>query len=390
MRAFGLMSGTSLDGIDVADVEVSRRDDALSVDVLHWATTPMSLALRAALMSALPPNEGSTNAVAELHVALGEAFADAALSAARGWSVDTDAIDVIGSHGQTVWHDPSGGVTLQIGQGAVIAARTGVTCVCDFRSADVARGGQGAPLVPFVDRELFGSATEYRVALNIGGIANVTLLPPGANAGRVCAFDTGPGNVIIDEFARIASGGAVHFDENGARAARGRVNEALLEEWVSHPFFAAPPPKSTGREMFGAHHARAAFDRSKALGLNAEDALATATALTARTIAAAVPAACLRIIASGGGTHNTTLMTSLAAELARIGRRAHVESSDVYGIAADAKEAVAFACLAVDAVEGRAHHLPQSTGARAPSILGTIAPGANYPRLMRAAWAGRR
>jgi len=390
MRAFGLMSGTSLDGIDVADVEVSRRAGVLAVNVLHWTTMPLGSALRAALVAVLPPHDGTIAALAELDVAVGEAFADAALTAARTWGVDTNAVDVVASHGQTMLHAPESGVTLQIGRGAVIAARTGITCASDFRSADVAHGGQGAPLVPFVDRELFASDSEFRVALNIGGIANVTLLPPAAGGDRIAAFDTGPGNVVIDEFACIASRGARQRDENGSAAARGTVDEVLLEEWLRHPFFAARPPKSTGREAFGAGFARAAFERATERGLKADDALATATALAARSIAAAVPEECVRVIASGGGTHNATLMAALRSELARAGCDARVELTDAFGIPADAKEAVVFACLGVDAVAGRAHHLPQCTGARHPSILGQIAPGANYARLMQTVWRDAR
>jgi len=265
MRAIGLMSGTSLDGIDVADVDVRRDGGRIAVKLLHFATAPFGDVLRASLMRSLPPHDANTACIAELNVALGEAFASAVLGAARDWRIDIDKIDVIGSHGQTLYHAPADGVTMQIGEAAVIAARTGVTCVADFRAADVAAGGQGAPLVPFVDRELFGSDDEYRVALNIGGIANMTLLPPGGATDSIRAFDCGPGNMVIDECVRLATGGAKQRDDGGAMAARGAVAAGMLDEMMSDPFFAKPAPKSTGREQFGAAYSAAAWEREKRL-----------------------------------------------------------------------------------------------------------------------------
>src|SRR3984893_9268279 len=266
VRALGLMSGTSLDGIDVADVAVTRTGDRLSARLDHFATIPIGDGLRSGIVQALPPSDGSTACVAELNVALGEAFASAVLAAVRAWNVDLSCVDVIGSHGQTVYHAPEDCVTLQVGEPAVIAARTGVTCVADFRVADAAAGGQGAPLVPFVDRHLFASSVEYRVALNIGGIANLTLLPAGGGSESVRAFDSGPGNMVIDECMRLATNGRLRFDRDGDVARHGSVNDALLDELLADPFFAQPGPKSTGRERYGAAYAARVRERGGALG----------------------------------------------------------------------------------------------------------------------------
>jgi anhydro-N-acetylmuramic acid kinase len=387
MRAIGLMSGTSLDGIDVADVDVQRVDGRIAVRLLHFTTTPFGRELRACLMDSLPPHDANTACIGELNVALGEAFASAVLQAARDWQLDLRRVDVIGSHGHTLYHAPSDGVTMQIGEAAIIAARSGVTCVADFRVADVAQGGQGAPLVPFVDRELFSSDGEYRVAVNIGGIANLTLLPPG-RADSVRAFDCGPGNMVIDECMRLASDGATQRDEGGATAARGSVAAALLDELMTDPFFALAPPKSTGRERFGAAYSRAAWERGASLGLSAETIVATVTALTARAIAGSIPVQCRRAIVSGGGAHNRTLLDMLRSELERSGVPTSVELSDAHGVPVDAKEAVAFAVLACEAVAGRINQLPRCTGARGEAVLGKVVPGSNFAELMRGIWSG--
>lgn len=387
MRAIGLMSGTSLDGIDVADVDVRRIDGRMAIKLLHFSTAPLGKELRTTLLRSLPPHDANTACIAELNVALGEAFASAVLGAAREWRIDIDEVDVIGSHGQTLYHAPSDGVTMQIGEAAVIAARTGVTCVADFRVADMAAGGQGAPLVPYVDRELFGSDDEYRAALNIGGIANVTLLPAGCAADSILAFDCGPGNMVIDECAGLATGGAMQRDDGGTMAARGAVAAALLDELMADPFFALPAPKSTGRERFGAAYARAVWERGNALGMNAEAIVATVTALTASAIAASIPAQCRRAIVSGGGAHNPTLLAMLRTKLERPGAATSIDVSDAHGVPADAKEAMAFAVLACEAVAGRINQLPRCTGARRASVLGKVVPGANFAGLMKGIWS---
>lgn len=395
MRAIGLMSGTSADGIDVAAVEVDRQGTParakLVARVLHFATLDYDAALRERLLSSSSSPAMTIVQLGELDVAVGEAFAAAVVEASSRWGLDLASVDVVGSHGHTVYHAPEIGLTMQIGESAVIAARTGVTCVADFRVADVALGGQGAPLVPFVDAALFADPSEYRASLNIGGIANVTLLPDEARGGRdaIRAFDTGPGNMVIDACARLASDGAAEFDRDGASAARGTPAHALLDELLDDDYFRRPPPKSTGRERYGAGYAAHVWERGRELGLHPDDVIATVTALTARTIAAAIPAECRRVIASGGGVRNRTLVEMLQSSIGKPPAHARVELSDAYGIAADAKEAVAFAVLACEAVAGDVNHLPASTGAARATVLGKITPGENYRSLMARIW-GRK
>ncbi|HET9343553.1 MAG TPA: anhydro-N-acetylmuramic acid kinase [Candidatus Eremiobacteraceae bacterium] len=390
MRAIGLMSGTSADGIDVAAVEVEheKAHGGLGIRVLHFATLPYEATLRERLLSSSSSVGTTIVQLGELNAAVGEAFAAATIEAARRWGLDLGSIDVIGSHGHTMYHAPETCVTIQIGEGAIVAARTGVTCVADFRIADVALGGQGAPLVPFVDAVLFADPNEYRAALNIGGIANVTLLPDEAHGGRAAirAFDTGPGNMVIDACVRLASDGESDFDRDGAAAARGIPAHALLDELLDDGYFSRPTPKSTGRERYGAAYAAHVWEQGRRLGLHPDDVIATVTALTARTIADAVPSECRRIIVSGGGVHNRTLMETLQASVGKPPAHARVERSDVYGIEVDAKEATAFAVLACEAIAGDINHLPATTGAARAAVLGKITPGENYRSLMARIW----
>ncbi|HYK52091.1 MAG TPA: anhydro-N-acetylmuramic acid kinase [Candidatus Eremiobacteraceae bacterium] len=392
MRAIGLMSGTSADGIDVAavDVDLDREAARPDIRVLNFVTLPYDPAVHARLLSTSSSPSTPINQLGELNVAVGEALGNAALEAAAKWDLDIRSVDVIGSHGHTMWHAPESSVTVQIGEPAIIAERTGVTCVADFRVADVALGGQGAPLVPFVDAILFGDQKEYRAALNIGGIANITLLPDEASGGRgaIRALDTGPGNMVIDACMRLATG-AEDFDRDGAAAARGTPSHVLLRELLDDDYLRRAAPKSTGRERYGAAYAAHVWERGRELGLHADDVLATVTALTARSIAAQVPAACRRIIASGGGVHNPTLVDMLQTAIGKPPAHARVERSDAYGVDADAKEAAAFAVLACAAIAGRVNHLPATTGATRATVLGNISPGDNYRKLMAIIW-GRK
>ncbi len=389
MRVFGLMSGTSLDGIDVADVSIAHDDERLRPALLHFESIPFGADLRSCLMRAQPPEQPSLREVAELDIAAGEALASAVLRCARRWNVELDAVDAIGSHGVTLLHAPELCATLQIGEPSIIAARTGVTCVADFRRADMAAGGHGAPLVPFVDLHLFGDVQESRAALNIGGIANLTLLPAGARDGDVRAFDTGPGNMLIDACAATSGDDGASMDRDGAGAARGTVAPALLEELLDDPFLRAAPPKSTGRERYGAAYVSTLRRRAGALGVGAADLLATVTALTAHSIARQVPQGCERIIVSGGGVHNTTLMSMLRGALGERHIEATVVSSAEHGIPPDAKEAIAFAVLAAEAIAGRTNHLPGCTGSRQTMILGKVVPGKNYAALMATMFGAR-
>ena len=349
MRVAGLISGTSVDGIDVAVVDVNDK-----IQVVKTTTVPYPPEVRAAILS-VSNAATHTATIARLNVLLGELFAEAL----KKTGVPLDSIELIGSHGQTIFHEgePADFLghkitsTLQIGEASVIAARTGIQTIADFRTADIAAGGKGAPLVPFLDYQLFRDAERSRVALNIGGIANITVIPANARPDEVVAFDTGPGNMIIDAVAPP-------FDLYGERARAGRVNEPLLAKLLEDPYYRMPPPKSCGREQYGAEFVETS-------GIDA----ATATELTVRTIAKAIEQypATSEVIVSGGGAHNRYMMERLRAVL-----RARVTTSEEFGVDVDAKEAILFAVLAYESVHRRPGNLPSATGASKPVILGKV------------------
>ena len=286
---------------------------------------------------------------------------------------------------QTIYHavdaDAPVKSTLQIGEAAVIAARTGVTTVADFRVADVAAGGQGAPLVSYVDWLLLRHPTLTRAVQNIGGIANVTYLPPGDSPAGVIAFDTGPGNMLMDDAVRRVTEGTQTYDHGGILASQGQIDQELLAEWMAHPYLAQSPPKTTGREQFGASYGARVWAQAQRRGLRANDIVATLTALTAASIADAyrrfLPRMPDQVILGGGGANNPTLVHMLQQHLAP----ARVTSHETVGLPSDAKEAVAFAVLAYEAIHGRPGNLPTCTGAGTRTILGKITPGANYESL---------
>jgi anhydro-N-acetylmuramic acid kinase len=360
------MSGTSLDGVDAALVEIRPRRERYDVKTVRFQTYPFEPELREALIAALPPNAGSLAEIARLHYGLGRAYARAA-----GALAGADSIAFVASHGQTIWHDGAAHVTLQIGDAFAIRAAVDATVCYDFRSADCAAGGQGAPLVAWTDTLLLGSADEDRVALNLGGVANVTLLRAGASPYGAIAFDTGPANLLIDLFVSQRSEGRLRFDEDGAFAAAGRPDEGLLDAMLRDEYFSAAPPKTTGRERFGAHFlARYAAPLAE---LSTEDGAATLTELTVASIAQALERtgfARSRIIVSGGGARNRTLVRKLAGWL----ENARVEPSDAMGLPVDAKEAIAFAVLGYETLRGRAANVPAATGAARRVVLGAIAP----------------
>jgi anhydro-N-acetylmuramic acid kinase len=366
MIAVGLMSGTSLDGIDAALVRILPRDAGYVIDLLNFVTVPFDNTLDRQLRAALPPHDANAPTIADLHRRLGAAFARAARSAAGALSVD-----YVASHGQTIYHDGTAHCTIQLGDPFVIREAMRATVCYDFRSADCAVGGCGAPLVPYVDVLLLGDTNENRVALNIGGIANITALSRGSTPNDVLAFDTGPGVMLIDAFVQMRTGGARRYDKDGAFAEAGSVDEGALAGMLTDPYFAEVPPKSTGRERFGAQFLLA--HRSALESLSTEDGCATITELTAASIADAIVGvgmAQARILCSGGGARNLALMRRIAARLPL----AHVEPSEVVGVDGDAKEAIAFAVLGYETLRERAANVPRVTGASRAVPLGAIAP----------------
>jgi len=371
----GLISGTSADAIEVALVEIRGAGFGMRIRPLAHHSVPYPAGVRQAILAASnAPTHTAT--IAQLNVLVGELFAEAVVRCCRLSRISLAKVGLIGSHGQTIYHQGTPqklfgrrlACTLQIGEPALLAARTGVDVVADFRPADIAAGGQGAPLVPYVDYLLYRHRRLDRVALNIGGIANVTILPAGASPDGVLAFDTGPGNMILDALAARFTGGRQRFDRGGRMAARGRVNRPLLAQLLSDPYFRRRPPKSAGREQYGAEFVKPLLKRQ----LAPEDLMATATAFTAASIALGIrrfagsPA---ELIASGGGLQNPQLMAQLAAFLPGV----RIRSSDEFGIGSAAKEAIAFAVLAYESYHRRPGNLPSATGARHPVILGKTA-----------------
>jgi anhydro-N-acetylmuramic acid kinase len=367
------MSGTSLDGIDVAIVDIVGR----KIRPVAFHSAPYPEAVRKAILG-VSNTTVTTAEIARLHVRLGQLYARAVEQTCRRHRVPLRSIKLVGCHGQTIYHQGEArpflgqpvAATLQIGEAGVIAEALGVPVVSDFRMRDMAAGGKGAPLVPYVDYLLFRHAKRGRVALNIGGIANITAIPPGARPGDVMAFDTGPGNMVIDALVVELTGGRERFDRAGQIAARSRVDRALMDRILADRYYRERPPKTAGREQYGAEF----MARLKQTGLPLTDLIATATALTPATIAAGIerfvrPRMRIdEIIAAGGGVRNETLMAYLQAFLPDV----QVRWTDEFGISADAKEAIAFAVLAYETYRGRASSLPSATGAKHAVILGKI------------------
>ena len=364
MIVAGVMSGTSLDGIDVAIIDI----EAKRIRPLAFYTMPYPKAVREALLG-VSNAMTHTATIARLHFLLGELYGDAVRKASRRFKPA-----LIGLHGQTIFHEGSPAdylgrrvaSTLQIGEAAVVAERTGVHTISNFRERDIAAGGQGAPLVPYVDYLLFRHARRRRVALNIGGIANITVLPAGAKPENTIAFDTGPGNIVIDALVAHHTDGRQRYDRNGSIARRATVHQKLLDAMLSDPYLDRKPPKTTGREQFGQQFVSGLL----ATGIGLPDLIATATEFTARSIAGAIPKAIREVIVAGGGVHNRQIMRRLGELLPEVA----VMSSADFGIDPDAKEAIAFAVLAYEFVRGRHGNLPSATGARRSVILGKSSP----------------
>jgi anhydro-N-acetylmuramic acid kinase len=391
------MSGTSVDAIDAAVVEISPDEEEGRVPkVLHFEAVPWQPALRARIFAVLAhPEAAGVAELCRLNAEIGAAFAEAADAALRGAGVRADQVAVVGSHGQTVWHDVDAATgrvtsTLQIGDGAVIAERTGITTVCDFRVADVAAGGQGAPLVSVFDWHFLRApaGAGWTAVQNIGGIGNVTLLPDrGERDAQPIAFDTGPGNALIDWAAAAVSQGRLTMDEDGRLAREGHVHAGLLAELLADQYFSRAPPKTTGRELFGEAFAQRTRRRAlDELRMSGADFVATLTELTARSIVDALsrfsPRPVRRLVVAGGGALNPALMARLRALLPP--DAALLLHRDV-GVDAKAKEALVFAYLAHLCVRGRPANVPSCTGARGPRVLGKVCAGRNYASVALAA-----
>jgi len=365
----------------VALVRMSNRGAAL----VDFATIPFPVRVRETILRLGEGRATTTGEISHLNFLLGEVFADAALAACRKFRVRPAQIALIGSHGQTVFHQGTPAKfcgrrvasTLQIGEPSVIAVRTGITTVGDFRPADMAAGGQGAPLVPFVDYLLYRHARIGRAALNIGGIANVTVVPRAAKIEDVFAFDIGPGNMVIDALVRHFTRGRKTFDRNAEMAGRGKVLPQLLAELMRDKYFLKPPPKTAGREQYGEAYVRRMLAHRDARRARAEDMIRTATILTALSIVDAFHRFVLprtqvaELIVSGGGTHNPLLMAQIEAALPKV----RVRPSHELGVPEDAKEAYAFALLGWETLHHRPANVPGATGAKRAVVLGKVCYG---------------
>ena len=382
MIVAGVMSGTSADGINVALVRVNAslrgRARTIGLHLLAHAEYSYPKSVRRAVLAAMNSNKASVADLARLNVLLAELYSDALLATQRRFHLKAE---LVGCHGQTLYHqgEPAPflgrrlAVTWQTGEGAVVAARVGVPVVSDFRPADMAAGGKGAPLVPFLDFLLYRDNHVGRIVQNIGGIANFTAIPAGAAADRVMAFDTGPGNMVIDAVTQQLF--RKPYDRDGRIASSGAVIEAVIHHLMRGPFFRRKPPKTAGHEEFGREFTKDFIRRCGRA--DKRDVIATATALTARSIADALRRFVIRrsstyrdFIVSGGGANNPTLMAMLANELRPLGLK--LRSSDDFGLPSEAKEAAAFALLAFQTWNRKPSNLPSATGAKRPAILGKI------------------
>jgi anhydro-N-acetylmuramic acid kinase len=382
--AVGLMSGTSMDGVDAALISIDAHPEAPSVELIEFSTLDYPEELREALEDLAIGHDTTAEEVATVNTGVGVTFAGGFFEVCRRAGIDPSEVDYIGSHGQTVAHVPpeanSGNPvagTLQLGSPSIIAALTGILTVGDFRSADVAVGGQGAPLSPYADYLLRRSNDANRIILNVGGIANLTYLPRSSDVDDVVAFDTGPGNMVIDSLFQSLFPGEGRYDSYGARALQGEASKELVEDVLRMPFFEKPPPKSAGHREFGAPFAWEFQSRAEQMGLQRADILASAVALTTGAIERAIRDFVLdrgpvdSLYVSGGGVHNQAVFNGLVDALGDI----NCMPVDVLGVPADAKEAVDFAVLARETLMGRPNVLTSVTGASRAQILGTIAWG---------------
>jgi anhydro-N-acetylmuramic acid kinase len=370
----GLMSGTSVDGIDAALVKISGNYTATAVETIAFETFPYSDDIRTRIFRLFEDDTSSSRDICHMNFLLGELFANAAINIAKKAGIPMEKVDLIGSHGQTIYHmpEPVDGIkaTLQIGEGAVIAHKTGAVTVSDFRVADMAAGGTGAPLVPYTEFLLYASSGQNIALQNIGGIGNITAIPKNVAAGHIIAFDTGPGNMVIDFLMKKTTGH--DYDKNGDMAAKGSVCGQTLAQLMDDPFIKKPPPKATGREYYGKRFSEKLYVQCKAKGMADADIIATVTAFTAESIRYAVthfvPFALDQLVVGGGGAYNQTLVSMIATVLPGV----HVTTHEKLGKNSDAKEAIAFAILANETIHGNTGNLPQVTGASAAKILGKI------------------
>jgi anhydro-N-acetylmuramic acid kinase len=384
MKCLGLMSGTSVDGVDCAIVDIRGKGHHLRIRVLGTDTVPFRPQFRSKILQAM--SQGTVSDICHLNAAVGEVFARAALKVMKKFGVTPKDIALIGSHGQTLYHQPKsiretgiGGIrsTLQIGESSVIADRTGITTIANFRARDMAAGGQGAPLAPYLHFVTFQSRTRTRLVLNLGGIANLTYLPANGNLKQVKAFDTGPCNMVLDGLTIWGTKGRRSFDRGGRLALKGKIHSPLLRMFLAHPYFRKPSPKTTGREEFGELYVSHLIKAARKWKVPFEDMLATCClgiSLTISKGAKRFPCDCDDVVVGGGGVENVVLMGHLQTFFGI----EKVKKMEELGWGSHSYEAIAFAVLAHQTWKGVGANVPGVTGARGPVVLGTIAPGENF------------
>jgi anhydro-N-acetylmuramic acid kinase len=382
LLVLGLMSGTSADAIDIALTKISGAPPNLGAKFVDHTTVNFPPSIRKEILRVAEQSPITAGGLSQLNFRLGEVFAEAALTACKRFRVAPRRITLIGSHGQTIFHQGppvpylgrSTASTLQIGESAVIAARTGITTIADFRPADIARGGQGAPLVPYADYLLYRHEKVGRVSLNLGGIANVTILPAGCKSDQVFAFDTGPANMLIDALVQHFTHGRQRYDKNAAIANQGRSTPALIDELMADPYLKIKPPKSTGREYYGREYVDDLLAAGRRHRAKPGDLIRAATIFTPLSIVDALNRFVLpkyninQLIISGGGARNPLIVGQLATGLPQV----EIIPSAQLGVPEGAKEAFAFALMAYETLHHRPTNLPSATGARGPAILGKI------------------
>ncbi|MCA9883033.1 MAG: anhydro-N-acetylmuramic acid kinase [Anaerolineae bacterium] len=388
MRVIGLMSGTSADGVDVALCEIFGQPGDMQATIVAGDTYPYSPEMRQRILDACDRQKSRVDEIACLNTEIADVFADCITQFANSNAFALDSVDLIASHGQTLWHNvlPDGSVnaSFQIGEGAVIAERTGITTINNMRARDIAAGGQGAPLTGYVDWLLLRHPSHWRAIQNIGGMGNVTFLPPLSDSqSQPIAFDTGPGNALLDVSVMHFTNGQQNYDRDGLLARQGRLDEEWLHDLLQHPYYQRDYPKTTGRELFGTEAAHQLIDEAQERGLDQYAIISTLTALTATNIADAyqrfAPARIDEVILGGGGHHNPVMRSLIEQYVAPAVVRTHED----IGISSDFKEALVFAVLAYETWHGRPGTLPALTGAKRAAILGQITPGDNYDNLLR-------
>ena len=376
-RIIGLMSGTSADGITAAFAEISGTGDSAEVNLIGSKTYPYAVDVREKIFSLFKPGQGTVQDVCEMNFILGEAFAEATNNLVTDLGITVNDVDLIGNHGQTIWHQPKGEPisgyksrsTLQISEPTIISEKTGLPVISDFRKADLAVDGEGAPLTPYLDYVLHRDLDENRILQNIGGIANLTYLPTGASVDQVIAFDTGPGNMIIDALMKRYTG--TSHDINGSTASKSTYNQTLLDELLDHPYYKLKPPKTTGREVFGEHYSEKIAKRAKELNLSLEELIATVTRLTVETIIHAyenyLPRKIDTVYVSGGGSKNPVIINGLIERFS-----ASIHDYSALGIPSEAKEALLIALLANEYIMGTPSNIVSATGAKRKVTLGYL------------------